>query len=66
MQHALVKEMRPIMSEKDFDKTLEELMDRSVGKLIKTDSFDASAFDVLRHHLWQKTEGLQHEYCISK
>lgn len=54
------------MSENDFDKSLEELMERSVGKLIKTESFDASAFDILMHHLWQKAEGLQHEHCISK
>ncbi|AOZ11166.1 MULTISPECIES: hypothetical protein [Cupriavidus] len=54
------------MSENDFDIKLDELVDRSVGKLLTADSFDPSAFDALKEYLWQKGEGLQHEYCVSK
>lgn len=54
------------MSENDFDTRLEELVDRSVGKLLKADSFDPSSFGALKDYLWQKAEGLQHEYCVSK
>ncbi|MGZ2748296.1 hypothetical protein [Burkholderia stagnalis] len=54
------------MSENDFDTRLDELADRSVGKLLKADSFDPSAFDALGDYLWQKAEGLQHEQCVSK
>ncbi|MES2057994.1 MAG: hypothetical protein V4564_18800 [Pseudomonadota bacterium] len=54
------------MSENHFDIVLEELTDRAVGKLLKADVFDASAFDALQDHLWQKAGGLQHEASISK
>ena len=54
------------MSENHFDLALEELTDRSVGKLLKTDVFDESAFDALREHIWRKSEGLKQETCISK
>jgi len=54
------------VSENQFDVVLEELTNRAVGKLLTIDTFDASAFEALKNHLWQKAEGLQHEYCISK
>ena len=54
------------MSENHFDVVLEELADRAIGKLLKTDAYDASAFDALEDHLWQKAEGLRSEHAISK
>lgn len=54
------------VSENHFDIVLEELTDRAVGKLLKADTYDASAFDALEDHIWQKAEGLQSETAISK
>jgi len=54
------------VTENNFDIVLEELIDRAVGKLLKSDTFDASAFDALKDHLWRKAEGLQQEFLISK
>ncbi len=54
------------VSENHFDVVLEELIDRSVGKLLKTDAFDASAFEALEVHIWQKAEGLRNESMLSK
>lgn len=54
------------MSENHFDVVLEKLTDRAVGKLLKADTYDASAFDALEDHIWQKAEGLQSEAAISK
>ncbi|RSU41713.1 hypothetical protein CA228_22810 [Sphingomonas koreensis] len=54
------------VSENDFDVVLEELTDRAVGKLLKADTYDASAFDALEDHIWKKAEGLQSETAISK
>ncbi|MCV9942710.1 MULTISPECIES: hypothetical protein [unclassified Rhizobium] len=54
------------MSENHFDPILEELKERSVDRLMKADTFDASAFEALKDHLWRKAEGLKHESSISK
>lgn len=54
------------MSENHFDPMLEELKKRSIDRLLNADTFDASAFEALKEHLWRKAEGLQREYCISK
>ncbi|MCJ2128830.1 hypothetical protein [Methylobacterium sp. E-045] len=54
------------MSKNDFDVVMDELTDKAVGKFLKADVFDVSAFSVLRDHFWQKAERLQHETCISK
>jgi hypothetical protein len=54
------------VSENQFDVVLERLTDQAVGRLLKSDTFDASAFDALEDHIWQKAEGLQSEYAISK
>ncbi|KQZ41757.1 hypothetical protein ASD63_16205 [Ensifer sp. Root558] len=57
---------RTRVSENQFDVVLERLTDQAVGRLLKSDTFDASAFDALEDHIWQKAEGLQSEYAISK
>ncbi|WP_217426904.1 hypothetical protein [Pandoraea pneumonica] len=54
------------MSENDFDTTLDELVGRSVDRLLKADTFDQAAFGALIDHLWRKAERLQHEHCLSK
>ena len=54
------------MSENNFDPILEELTDRSVGRLLLADSYDAGAFDALTDHIWQKAEKLQSEPTIAK
>jgi hypothetical protein len=54
------------VSENHFDPVLEQLKKRSIDRLLNADAFDASAFEALREHLWQKAEALQHEYSISK
>lgn len=56
----------PRMSINHFDVVLEELTDRAVGRLLKADTYDATAFDALENHIWQKAEGLQSEAAISK
>ena len=54
------------VSENQFDIVLEELTDRAVGKLLKADTYDASALDALEDHVWQNAEGLQSETAIPK
>jgi hypothetical protein len=54
------------VSENQFDPVLEELKKRSIDRLLGADTFDASAFEAFKTHLWRKAEGLQREYCISK
>src|SRR5262245_5568357 len=54
------------VSENEFDPVLEELKKRSIDRLLGADTFDASAFEAFKTHLWRKAEGLQREYCISK
>lgn len=54
------------VSENDFDIELDELTDKAVGKLLKMDIYDASAFDTLENYLWRKAERLQSEAVISK
>lgn len=62
----LSDELGAHVSENHFDIVLEELTDQAVGKLLKADTYDASAFDALEDHIWQKAEGLQSEAAISK
>lgn len=54
------------MSENHFDPALEELKRRSIDRLLMADTFDVSAFEAFKEHLWRKAEGLRQEYCISK
>lgn len=54
------------MSVNDFDVVLQELIDRSVGRLMQADTFDVSAFLALKMHFWQKAPEMRDEYCISK
>ncbi len=54
------------MSENHFDVILEELTDRAVGKLLLADTYDASVFDALEDHIWNKAQGLQSESVLSK
>ncbi len=54
------------MSENHFDALLDELTDRSVGRLLKADVFDGPAFETLEDYLWQKADGLRSEATISK
>lgn len=46
------------MSENDYDVTLAELTDRSVGRLANAEVFDVAAFEALKAHLWRKAAGL--------
>ena len=54
------------MSENDYDLTLAELTDRSVGRLACAEVFDVAAFEALKAHLWRKAVGLRQEYTLSK
>jgi hypothetical protein len=54
------------MSENHFDPAPAELKERSVDRLLIADTFDASAFETFKDHLWQKAENLKHESSISK
>jgi len=50
----------------EYDLTLENLYEQSVGKLLMTGSFDEKAFGLLYKHLERKAKLLQSEYMVSK
>nr|WP_295887784.1 hypothetical protein [uncultured Devosia sp.] len=54
------------MLENHFDPQLEELTDRSVGRLLVADVLDLQAFEALKDHIWGKAVGLKDEFCLSK
>ena len=54
------------MSVNDYDLELEELQRRSTGRLLLSESFDASAFKAVRQHICRKADALRGEYVISK
>lgn len=55
-----------LMSPSDFDIELEELHNQSVGRLLMSDNFDASAYSRLYDYLCQKAEVIKAEHIISK
>lgn len=54
------------MSASDFDMELQELQERSVGRLLMADVFDKPAFDALLNCLCRKAEIIKMEHVVSK
>ncbi|WP_338846306.1 hypothetical protein V8J88_21420 [Massilia sp. W12] len=54
------------MSPSDFDLELEELYNKSAGRLIASESFDGAAFARLYEYLSHKAELIKTEHVVSK
>lgn len=54
------------MKPSDYDLELEELHNRSVGRLLASETFDAAAFSQLYDYLCAKAERIKDEHVVSK
>jgi hypothetical protein len=54
------------MSPSDYDLQLEELYERSAGRLLCADVFDRAAFDAFIAYLTEKAEQIANEHVVSK
>ena len=54
------------MNASDYDLTLEELSEASVGRLLVTQVFDLGAFRKLKDYLSAKSERIKSEHVVSK
>ena len=54
------------MNASDYDVQLEELYERSVGRLLCADVFDRAAFDTFIAYLTEKAEQIADEHVVSK
>ncbi|MCD5360079.1 hypothetical protein [Chromobacterium aquaticum] len=54
------------MSPSDFDPDLEDLHNKSVGRLIPSEGFDTAAFARLYDYLCNKAELIKSEHVVSK
>jgi hypothetical protein len=54
------------MNASDYDLTLEELSEASVGRLLAAEVFDLNAFRKLKDHLSAKSERIKSEHVVSK
>lgn len=54
------------MNASDYDLTLEELSEASVGRLLAVQVFDLSAFRTLKEYLSAKSERIKSEHVVSK
>jgi hypothetical protein len=54
------------MAASDYDTELDELANRSVGRLLCAEVFDESAFSRLHEYIRSKSEDVRSEHVISK